>query len=109
MNIYVLVEGEVGEKKVYREWIPCVNGSLTFSPTISEVKRNNFLIFHGGGYPQYFSKIKSAIDDVLNATDDDNNKLFNRLVVSTDAEENSYTEKKQELMKKRCQVTPLNN
>jgi len=31
MNIYVVVEGEVGEKQVYRVWIPCVNSQLTFA------------------------------------------------------------------------------
>ena len=97
MNIYVIVEGEVGEKRVYREWIPCVNEVLKFSPTIDQVEHNNFLIFHGGGYPQYFSKIENAIDDVIKISDG-NNRLFDRLVVSADSEENSYDEKKSELI-----------
>ena len=99
MNIYVIVEGEVGEKRVYREWIPCVNNQLIFSSTIEQVKNNNFLIIHGGGYPQYFSRIESAIDDVLTIkNENDNNRLFDRLVVSADSEENSYDEKKSELI-----------
>lgn len=99
MNIYVIVEGAVGEKRIYREWIPCVNSDLVFSPTIDKVKRNNFLIYHGGGYPQYLSKIQSAIHDVLTIMDEDgNNRLFDRLVVSADAEENSYDEKQSELI-----------
>jgi len=96
MNIYVIVEGEVGEKRVYREWIPCVNNELKFSPTIEQVKYNNFFIIHGGGYPQYFSSIEHAIDDVLKIKENDN-RIFDRLVVSADSEENSYDEKKTEL------------
>jgi len=96
MNIYVVVEGEVGEKQIYREWIPCVNNKLMFSPTIDQVNHNNFLILHGGGYPQYFSIIEQAIQDVL-TIQNGNNRIFDRLVVSADSEEQSYEEKKSEL------------
>jgi len=97
MNIYVVVEGEVGEKQVYREWIPYVNSALKFSSTLDQVNNNNFFIMHGGGYPQYFTVIQNAINDVLSISLDGINRLFDRLVVSTDAEENSYEEKFQEI------------
>ena len=97
MNIYVVVEGEVGEKQVYREWIPCVNPLLTYSPTLDQVITNNYYIVHGGGYPQYFTMIKNAIEDVRNITTTDGALLFNRLVISADSEENTYDEKRIEI------------
>jgi len=40
MNIYVVVEGEVTEREVYKCWIPFVNPALTYiGHIISVLKR----------------------------------------------------------------------
>ena len=91
MNIYVVVEGEVGEKKLYQSWIPLVNSALVYVNHISLIQNNNFAILSGGGYPHYFDVIRSAIEDVNTYTNID------RLVVSMDSEELSYNEKLNEI------------
>jgi hypothetical protein len=87
MNIYVVVEGEVGEKKVYKHWIPLVNPALSYVNHVSEIERDNFAIIAGMGYPQYFRVIEDAIEDV-NA-----HANIDKLVIAVDSEEMSYEEK----------------
>ena len=64
MNIHIVVEGVVGEAKVYRHWVPLVNPSLSYVPHISEIANDNFSIVAGGGYPQYYDVIDACIADV---------------------------------------------
>jgi len=84
MNIHVVVEGVIGESRVYRHWIPLVNPSLSYVRHISLVRSNNFSIVAGGCYPNYYKRIEAAIQDVntLNTID--------RLVVAVDSEDKSY-------------------
>jgi hypothetical protein len=91
MNILIVVEGEVSEKKVYRHWVPLVNPELSYADHVSMIEKDNFSIISGGGYPQYFEVISSAIEDV--------NFYHNidRLVISIDSEELSYEEKLNEI------------
>lgn len=91
MNIYVLVEGEVGEKYVYQDWVPYVNPSLTYVPHISEIVSDNFSIIAGMGYPNYYKVIDNAINDL------EDYKMIDRLVIAIDSEEQSYSEKKSEM------------
>lgn len=91
MNIYIVVEGEVGEKKVYEYWVPLVNPSLSHVQHISNIAHNNFAIIIGAGYPQYFEVIDAAIAD---ANDYGN---IDRLVVAVDSEEMTYDEKYDEI------------
>jgi hypothetical protein len=91
MNVYVLVEGEVGEKYVYRDWIPYVNPSLSYVSHISEISSNNFSIIAGMGYPNYHKVIDSAIEDI------ETYSMIDRLVIAIDSEDQSYTEKKREV------------
>ena len=87
MNLYIVVEGVIGEKYVYKNWVPLVNPSLKFVDDITAIQNNNFYIVSGGGYPSYFKAIDDAIADV--------NELGNvdRLVIAVDSEELSYEEK----------------
>lgn len=91
MNIYVIVEGVVTEKKVYQHWIPLVNPCLSYVDHISKILNNNFSIFTGGGYPQYKTVITNAIIDVNTYGNID------RLVIAIDSEEMSYTQKYNEI------------
>lgn len=91
MNIYVVVEGEVGEKKVYKHWIPLVNPTLTYVNHVSEIEKDNFAVIAGMGYPQYLRVIEDAIGDINNYGNID------RLVIAVDSEETSYEEKFNEI------------
>lgn len=90
MNYYVVVEGKV-EKDVYREWIPFVNPELTYIDTFEAVTDNNFYLITGGGYPGYYDVIDNAIEDV------NENRRFDRLVISIDSEELSRQERYDEV------------
>lgn len=92
MNIYVTVEGEIGEKKVYKSWIPLLNPQLSYVENVYDVSTNNFAIMAGGGQPFYFELIKTAIDEVNEVGNVD------RLVISIDSEEMSFEEKRQEVL-----------
>src|SRR5205085_7288275 len=86
MNVYVVTEGKV-ESVVYKYWIPCINPLLTHVASLIEVDTNNFFIVSGMGYPGYFKIIENAILDV------NNNRKFDRLVISVDAEDLTRKEK----------------
>lgn len=92
MNIHVIVEGEVGEKLVYKNWIPLINSSLSFVEHISEIESNNFSIIAGRGYPNYFNVIENAILDV-------NEYCVDRLVIVADSEDMDCEEKYKEINK----------
>lgn len=91
MNIYLVVEGNVGEKQVYAHWVPLVNPSISVVSNIDDVSKNNLFIIGGGGYPNYFDVIKDGALDV-NSLD-----KFDRLVVAIDSEQMSHKEKRIEV------------
>lgn len=101
MNIYVVVEGQA-EKHVYKSWIPLVNPSLSHAEHLSTVNEDTFYLITGGGYPQYYSVIDNAINDVNDIG------IFNRLVISADSEDMTREEKETEILDhlsgKGCQV-----
>jgi len=100
MNVFVVVEGEVGEVRVYKSWIPLVNNEITYVSDVFAIRKNNFSIISGYGYPNYFDVIENAIEDVNGLENID------RLVVAVDSEELSFEEKYCEisdlLRMKRC-------
>lgn len=91
MNIYLVVEGEVGEKRVYKSWIPFVNSNLSYVQDISNVDTDKFYIISGNGYPNYLNVIEDAVKDV------EENSNFDRLVIAVDSEDMTYTDKYNEI------------
>lgn len=91
MNIHIVAEGQVGEKALYRHWVPLVNPQLTYVNHITETLKNNFSIVIGGGYPHYLDIIDASIMDV-NCMD-----TIDRLVIAVDSEEMSYDDKYKEI------------
>jgi hypothetical protein len=87
MNIYVIVEGELGSKKIYESWATYINNQLQPVSTINEVKQNNFFVFSGGGQNEFKNRVRTAVEDVNSIS------VFDRLVVAIDSEEKSYDEK----------------
>ncbi|MBF0510132.1 MAG: hypothetical protein HQK57_14555 [Deltaproteobacteria bacterium] len=106
MNVYVVVEGEVGERQVYKSWIPYVCPSLTYVNSLLDIKDNNFSILACQGYPGYFEIITNAIEDINNL-----DIKIDRLVIAADSEEMSFDEKyneiKEFLMGKTCAANIL--
>ncbi len=90
MNIHVVVEG-ISEKKVYPLWIPYVNPTLIYVDDIFTIKKNNFSVITGGGYPHYKTVIYNAIEDVNQVGNID------RLIISIDSEEMSRKDKFNEI------------
>jgi hypothetical protein len=91
VNIYAVVEGPIGEKKVYAHWAPLVNKDLDVVTSIDAVTDNKLYIIAGGGYPQYFEVVAAGAADVAS------NPIFDRLVVGIDSEEMTCAEKRQEV------------
>lgn len=91
MNVYVVVEGELGTIRVYKKWIPLVNPNLVYVDTIFDISNDNFSIFGAGGYPYYYDVIEDAIADVNNVGNID------RLIIAIDSEDLSYEDKYQEV------------
>ncbi|MCD4743977.1 MAG: hypothetical protein K8R67_16060 [Desulfobacteraceae bacterium] len=91
MNVFIVVEGEIGERYVYEKWIPLINPKLSVVNSIFDIKNDNFAIIAGMGYPNYFDVIKSAIDDINGVNNID------RLVIAIDSEEMSFDDKLKEV------------
>ena len=91
MNVYLVVEGLVCEKRVYSHWVPLTNPSLSVVSNIDEVTNNSVLIMAGGGYPSYFDVIEAGVKDVAG------NSAFDRLVVAIDSEEMTFDDKYSEI------------
>ncbi len=92
-----MVEGEVGERKLYEKWIPFVNKDFSYAQTINQVVTNNFFIQIGGGFPNYFRVINDAITDVRELKDTNGLPLFDRLVIVIDSEDYTFSQKMQEI------------
>ncbi len=91
MNIYVVCEGEIGERFIYESWVPMVNPALTYVDDLFSISNNNFSIIIGGGFPNYFKVIENAIEDVNNF------RNIDRIVIAVDSEEMSFKEKYDEI------------
>lgn len=91
MNIYVVVEGRVVEKAVFKVWIPQVNKALRPATYLEDVVENHFYIVSGNGYPNYLDVIDGALQDVSVG------ETFGRLVICVDSEDMTREEKRDEI------------
>jgi hypothetical protein len=98
MNLYVVVEG-LTEKTVYSEWIPQLNPLLHEVDHVADVTNNTFVIVQGGGMPQYYDLIASAIEDINSL------HTFDRFVICVDSEDMTYADKLAEIV---AFIKPLN-
>lgn len=89
MNVYVVTEGN--ESEVYKSWIPLINPNLSCADQIELVDTNNFFIVSAGGYPNYFSVIENAIEDIKE------HPKFSRLVIGVDSEDMTREDKYAEI------------
>jgi len=93
LNLYVLVEGEETERKVYRAWFSHFFPRLVKVDRIEDIQDNHYFMITGDGYPKYVDKISAALKDVRNHEDIDH------LFICVDAEELSFEEKLAEIEK----------
>ncbi|HSO00008.1 MAG TPA: hypothetical protein VLS89_17060 [Candidatus Nanopelagicales bacterium] len=87
MNLYLLVEGDRTEPRVYREWIKLTFPHLTGVDRLSEVTADCYFIFRGGGYPSYIKRIKNALADIAA------HPRMDHFFVCVDSEERSCAER----------------
>ena len=102
MNVYVVMEDEVGAKKVYESWIPLVNPNLKLVSHPSQLINDNFVVYTGGGYPFIYELIKSAIEDANTYCNAD------RIVIAVDSEnktrDDRYTEIRERVATMACRA-----
>ncbi len=91
MNFYLVVEGEVVEVEAYKKWLTYVRPEMSLVSHVSEIKKNNFSIISGYGYPQYYEVIKAAIEDV------NRHGNIDRLIFIVDTENMTVAEKDREI------------
>ena len=102
MNFLFVVEGKSTEKKLYQKWIPYLLPHMKYVQNFEEIIDNNFIIINGGGYPNYFKKIKDAFLDAIDYVN------ISHIFICIDAEDSSYDEKKAEItdyIKNECPLT----
>jgi hypothetical protein len=93
MNIYFLVEGKRTEMKVYPKWLSYLVPELQRSTTFNAVVKNNYFIFSGNGFPSLLDNhLRNSIIDINNAGN------YDYFVICLDADEQSITDCKQEIL-----------
>lgn len=97
MNLYIIVEGEQTEMKVYPEWLHLLTPQLERVDDAWGIKTdsNSYYLFSAGGIPSIFNHVSNAVADIneINASSD---AKYDYLVVCIDVEEESreYIEKR---------------
>ena len=91
MNLYIVVEGDRSEARVYPEWIRHINPTLTQVKTLAQLEHNQYYLVSGHGYPNYLEVVKNAVRDInaINSID--------RLVVAVDSDDMTVNVKTAEL------------
>lgn len=90
MKLYLLVEGEQTEKKLYRSWLNHCFPQLAEVAQPADLVPNSFFILVGMGYPSYLDRIPRALEDAARYGAD-------HLFICIDSEELSYEERRQEV------------
>ena len=91
MNLYLLVEGEQTEPKLYQNWLKYLLPKYSQVFHYEDVEKHNFYLFKSGGIPHIYKHTVNAIKDI-NQT----NK-YDYLIVCIDSEELSPEERILEL------------
>ena len=91
MNLYVLVEGEAAEKRIYRAWLSHCLPGITEVPSVSAIAKDHFYLLAGNGYPSYMDRIPRAIDDIVG------HGQIDHFLICVDAEDFTRNEKVAEI------------
>jgi hypothetical protein len=90
VKLYLLVEGEQTEKKLYRAWLNHCFPQLAEVAQPADLATNSFFMLAGMGYPSYLDRIPRALEDAARYGAD-------HLFICIDSEELSYEERRQEV------------
>lgn len=90
MKLYLLVEGEQTEKKLFRAWLKHCFPRVTevFQP--ADLTPDSFFLLAGMGYPSYLQRIPQALEDAARFGAE-------HLFVCIDAEDRSYEQRRTEV------------
>jgi hypothetical protein len=94
MNLYVLVEGNKTEKKVYESWLGYLFPEHESVERLEDVDQAHIFFRRGGGYPHYLQMIEAALEDI------EQHGNFDHLLICADAEEDDPEVKRRELDRK---------
>ncbi len=93
MNLYLLVEGEKTEPKLYQSWLKYLLPKYSQVFHYKDVYKHNFYLFKGGGIPHIYKHTVNAIKDINQV-----NK-YDYLIVCIDSEELTSKQRITELKK----------
>lgn len=90
MNIYMIVEGEQTEMKVYPAWIQILAPQLHQISDAYDIKSDSdaYYLFSAGGIPSIYTHISNAVADI-NEINAKGNAKYDYLIVCIDVEEES--------------------
>lgn len=91
MNLYFILEGDRTEPLIYPKWINYILPNYSQIDFESQVDKNNFYIFSGGGIPSIYNHTVNAIKNI------NDNPKFDRLIVCLDGEEIGIEERINEI------------
>ncbi|MCA9710132.1 MAG: hypothetical protein KDK70_30110, partial [Myxococcales bacterium] len=88
MSLYVVVEGDRTEPRLYRAWLPLLLPGIAEVRRIEDARGRAFFLIAGKGYPHYLDRIEAAIEDIRASQG-----RFTHLLVCIDAEEAGHDER----------------
>lgn len=88
MNVYIIVEGNRTEYKVYPKWLQHIAPHLKKVDYPSELRENNYYIFRGGGIPSIYNHVANAAADIVRINSEGETKI-DYLMVCIDTEDES--------------------
>ncbi len=91
MNLYVLVEGRVTERRVYQAWFSYFFPELEKVDRIEDISDSHYFLISGDGYPSYVQRISAALKDIRA------HRQIDHLFICVDAEEFGFDDKLAEI------------
>lgn len=85
MNLYIIVEGDQTETKVYPAWMKILVPNLIRVKRIDDLHDNNYYLFSGHGIPSIYDHIAASIEDI-NAINSAGQTTVNYLILSSNTQ-----------------------
>ncbi|QSQ21273.1 hypothetical protein JY651_39800 [Pyxidicoccus parkwayensis] len=90
MKLYLLVEGEQTEKRLFRAWLGHCFPQLSEVQTPADLAADTFFLLAGMGYPSYLQRIPQALEDAAQHHVD-------HLFICIDSEDRTYEQRRSEV------------
>jgi hypothetical protein len=91
VNLYVLVEGQKTEKRIYESWFTACLPGLRVVSRIEDLTGDSLFVVSGNGYPCYKERIHRSLQDVSR------HGGIQAFIICVDAEEMTFEQKTAEL------------